>query len=44
MSTPKPTVSSGTITTPPPRPVSDPIRPATTEPPKSSAENEVFVI
>ena len=37
MSTPKARTSSGTTTTPPPRPVSDPSRPAPTEPASKSS-------
>src|ERR1700722_10245208 len=44
MSTPKTSVRSGTITTPPPRPVSDPRNPAPTEPSQSTATNSrVFI-
>src|SRR5262245_26954947 len=44
MSTPKPRTRSGTITTPPPSPVSAPKKPAATDPRQSSSVNSSTVI
>jgi hypothetical protein len=44
MSTPNPNTSNGTITTPPPKPVNAPRKPATTDPrPRATVNSRTFI-